>query len=83
MSSKRIRGVQDARRELPVLLEAAHRGSRTVITKRGKPYAAIVPLDEGARTRAGLTILGLRGSAKKIWARDAAEVVKALRKEWP
>lgn len=82
MAARRTRGVQDARRELPDLLEAAHRGNRTVITKRGKPYAAIVPIDEGTRTRPGLTILGLRGSAKKIWARDAMQVVKALRKEW-
>lgn len=82
MGSKKTRGVQEARKELPVLLEAAHRGSRTVITKRGKPYAAIVPVGEGTPTRAGLSMLGLRGAGKNIWDHDATKIVQALRKEW-
>lgn len=82
MGSRKTRGVQEARKELPILLEAAYRGSRTVITKRGKPYAAIVPVGEGVRARAGLTVLGLRGAGKKIWGDDATKIVQALRKEW-
>ena len=45
MASKRTKGVQQARQELPALVEAAHLGSRTIITKHGKSYAAIVPVD--------------------------------------
>lgn len=82
MSTRRRTGVQEARRQLPALLEAAHRGNRTVVTKHGQPYAAIVPVDEGMRERPGLSLLGLRGTGKRIWKRDAGEVVKALRKDW-
>ena len=41
----RIAGVEEARTKLPSLLRAAnHNGEVTVITKRGVPYAAIVPV---------------------------------------
>lgn len=83
MGSKRTKGVQEARQELPALLEAAHRGQRIIITKHGKPYAAIVPVEEGARKTRGVTVAQLRGSGKRIWKRNAAEIVDRLRDEWP
>jgi prevent-host-death family protein len=82
MASKRTRGVQQARQELPALVEAAHRGNSTIITKHGKPYAAIVPVDEAMKKSRGVTVAQLRGSGKKIWKRDAAEEVSRLRDEW-
>jgi prevent-host-death family protein len=83
MTTKRTRGVQEARQELPALLEAAHRGTKTIITKHGKPYAAIVPVAEAGSRQPGLTMTGLRGSGKKIWKRDAETWVARLRDEWP
>jgi prevent-host-death family protein len=82
MASKRIKGVQEARQEFPALIEAAHRGNRTIITKHGKPYAAIVPVDEAVTRVRGVTIAQLRGSGKKIWKRDAAQEISRLRDEW-
>ncbi len=82
MASKRIKGVQEARQELPALVEAAHRGSGTIITKHGKPYAAIVPLNQAANKHRGITAVQLRGTGKKMWKRDAAEEVSRLRDEW-
>lgn len=82
MTSKRTKGVQEARQELPALVEAAHRGSGTIITKHGKPYAAIVPLNDAVNKRRGVTVAQLRGTGKKIWKRDAAEEVSKLRDEW-
>jgi prevent-host-death family protein len=82
MGKKGTKGVQQARQQLPALLEAAHRGSRTIITRHGKPYAAIVPVEEVASRVRGVTVTGLRGSGKKIWKRDAAEEVKRIRGEW-
>ena len=38
-------GAEQARAHLPELLDAAHRGSSTVITKRGRPVAKLVPAD--------------------------------------
>ena len=82
MASKRTKGVQEARQELPALVEAAHRGSGTIITKHGKPYAAIVPVNEAMSKSRGVTVAQLRGTGKKIWKRDAADEVSRMRDEW-
>ena len=82
MASKRTKGVQEARQELPALVEAAHRGSSTIITKHGEPYAAIVPVNEVMKKSRGVTMAQLRGTGRKIWKRDAAEEVSRLRDEW-
>jgi len=82
MASKRTKGVQQARQELPALVEAAHRGNRTIITKHGKPYAAIVPADEAMKKGRGVTVTQLRGTGRKIWKRNAAVEVSRLRDEW-
>lgn len=82
MAGIRKEGVEDARKNLPTLLERARQGKSTVITKRGVPYAAIVPVSEVARKRAGLTIRDLRGSGKNLWSEDVAVWVDKLRREW-
>jgi prevent-host-death family protein len=82
MASKRTKGVQQARQELPALVEAAHRGSRTIITKHGKPYAALVPVEQGVKKTRGVTMVQLRGTGKKVWKRDAATEVSRLRDDW-
>ncbi len=71
MATKRTRGVQEARQELLALIEAAHRGSTTIITKHGKPYAALVPIAEAKTVGRGVTVAQLRGTGKKIWKKDA------------
>ena len=50
MSKRRYTGVEETRQQLPSLLDAAHAGDPVIITKHGKPYAAIVPLDSLRRT---------------------------------
>ena len=74
-------GVEEARRRLPEILSRAHRdGTVTIVTNRGVPYAAIVPISQVARDSAGLT--ALRGSARGCYG-DAAEYVARMRDEWP
>jgi len=46
---KKTYDAEEARAKLPELLERAHRGLPTVITKRGQPYAALPPGDARAR----------------------------------
>ena len=82
LATKRVKGVQEARQELPALVEAAHRGSGTIITKHGKPYAAIVPVNEALSKSRGVTVTQLRGTGKKIWKRDAGGEVSRMRDEW-
>lgn len=75
-------GAEEARATLPELLEQAHRGGVTVITKRGRPYAALVPVARlGVRARR-LPLLSLRGSGAGLWGEDARALVDRMRDEW-
>ena len=74
-------GVEQARKNLPALLEQASRGQPSVVTKHGRVYAAIVPAHY-LRLRRGPNILGLRGSGKGLWGRSVARTIQGLRTEW-
>ena len=73
-------GVEEARKTLPEILSRAHHdGTVTIVTRRGVPYAAIVPVRQALREAPGLT--ALRGSARGCYG-DAAEYVGRMRDEW-
>ena len=61
-------GLEQARIQLPHIVAEAHAGLRSVITKHGKPYAAIVPLQDLAlaptQAPAGESFLALRGTGR-------------------
>lgn len=76
------KGVEEARKQLPALLEAAARGQTTIITRRGQPIAALVPLEAYEHTRRQLPLVGLEGSGRGFWGRDSRATLRALRKEW-
>lgn len=82
MPPVRKEGSEEARKHLPALLERAYRGKPTLITKRGKPYAAIMPVAALARQQAGISIQALRGSGKGLWSENAAAWVDKIRNEW-
>ena len=74
-------GVGEARTKLPEILRAANNeGVVTIVTKRGKPYAAVVPVWQVLREAPSLS--DLRGSANGCFG-DAAAFVNGLRDEWP
>ena len=82
MANRQTMGAEEARKLFPRVVERASQGKTTLITKHGRPCAAVVPVAEAhARRRAGETFLDLRGSAKGIYG-DAAKYIVALRKEW-
>lgn len=82
MTGPRIQGVEDARKNLPVLLDRANRGQTVIITKHGKPFAAIVPIEQATKHERSLSLSALRGSGRDLWGRSAAAWVNRLRKEW-
>ena len=83
MAASTSYGLEQARMQLPHLAAEAHAGTQSIITKHGKPYAAIVPLQDAARAaNRGAGVLGLRGSGAGLWGDDAAAAVDALRSEW-
>ena len=76
------KGAEEARNQLPSLLESAERGRSTVITKHGKAVAALVPIgDFNAGGKQG-TLINLKGSGRGLWGKDAAQTVDVLRDEW-
>jgi prevent-host-death family protein len=79
---KRSFGAEQARAQLPRILDEAYRGRSTVVTKHGRPYAAIVPAKEALRRGTGASVLALRGSGRGLWGRNPAGYVARMRKEW-
>ncbi len=77
-------GAEAARAHLPELLERAHRGTPTVITRHGKPFAAVVAVSEvdTAGSRRGVSLLSLKGSGAGCWGEDSGRRVAEMRDEW-
>jgi len=82
MSQRDHKGVEDARSQLPTLLAEAERGRSTIVTRHGRPIAAIVPVGGAAGRPRQLSLLGLAGSGKGLWGKDSAKTLRKLRDEW-
>ena len=71
-------GVEEARRRLPELLSRAQTGATTLISRHGRPVAALTPLggciaaDPMLRERRLQALLNLKGSGKDRWTGKAA-----------
>ncbi len=60
-------GAFEAKNKLSSLLERAERGEETIITRRGKPVARLVPFHgKGDREKARAAAEGLRRLAKEL-----------------
>jgi prevent-host-death family protein len=86
MSSEYRYGVEQARAQLPMIVSEASAGSYTVITRHGKPSAAVVSIAEleallAARRRLR-GVLALRGSGRALWGRDSGQTIAGLREDW-
>jgi len=79
-------GLEQARARLPLLVSDAVAGTSSIITRHGKPCAAVVPLDVldqlATLKRRALGIQALRGSGRGLWGENSAATVRALRDEW-
>ena len=81
MSAKTY-GAEAARAHLPELLERAHHGTPTIITKHGKAYAVLAPVERTAGIRPGTRSLSLKGSGAGLWGTHPATTIAGLRNEW-
>lgn len=79
-------GLQQARAQLPRIVSEAGAGVAAVITRHGKPCAAVVPLQDletlRARRKPPQALLALRGSGRGLWGADVGKTVAELRDEW-
>ncbi len=82
MSKISHRGSEEARNELPSLIEAAEGGRATIITRRGRPVAALVPLDAYRDHHRQRSLLPLEGSGQGQWGKHSGRTLGKLRDEW-
>ena len=75
-------GAEDARNDLPDVLREAERGRSTVITRRGRAVAAVVPIEALAAQERQQPLADLLGSGKGLWGRDSRVTLRRLRDEW-
>ena len=79
-------GLEQARIKLPSLVAQANAGVASVITRHGKPYAAIVSIEAmekaSAAGTAAASVNSLRGTGKGLWSPSPAQTVDELRDEW-
>ena len=76
------KGVEEARNQLPTLIEAAEAGNATVITKRGRPIAALVPLESYSASARQRSLLAIAGTGHGLWGRNSGRTIAKLRDEW-
>jgi prevent-host-death family protein len=82
MKTPTRQGAEQARKHFPALVDQAARGEATIITKHGKPYAALVPASYLAENKARVDIRALRGSGKGLWGRSIQRTIRSMREEW-
>lgn len=76
------KGAEEARNQLPDLLEAAEKGRSTIITRHGRPVAALVPVDAQGGVTRQQPLLAVEGSGRGLWGKSSARKIRALRDEW-
>lgn len=84
MSKVAQKGAEEARNQLPNLLADAESGQSTLITRRGRAVAALIPM---SAYKEGLgsgqqSLLQLEGSGRGFWGRNIPRTLQKLRDEW-
>jgi len=82
MDSTQHKGAEEARNQLPDLLDAAEQGRSTIITRHGRPVAALVPIAAFNGSVRQQSLLPLKGSGRGLWGKDSTSALRRLRKEW-
>jgi len=76
------KGAEEARNQLPALLDAAEKGRSTVITRHGVPVAALVPIAAYSSAVRQQPLISVAGSGRGLWGKDSARTLRKLRDEW-
>jgi len=82
MSTTRRKGAEEARSRLPDLLDLAEKGRSTIITRHGRPVAALVPIESLGTGRRQHSLIALEGSGRGLWGKNSARTLRRLREEW-
>lgn len=75
------RGAEQARQQLPAILAEAAAGRATIITRRGREVAAVVPI-AAARLSKVMPLTTLAGTGRGLWGKRSTQTITRLRDEW-
>ena len=77
------KGAEQARNQLPELLDAAEAGHCTIITRHGRPIAALVPIEAlGSGEPRQQSLLAVAGTGRGLWGKHSTRTLRRLRDEW-
>ena len=76
------KGAEEARNQLPDLLEAAEKGRSTIITGHGRPVAALVPIEAYGAAIRRQPLMPVAGSGRGLWGKNSTRTLRKLRDEW-
>jgi prevent-host-death family protein len=76
------KGAEEARNQLPDLLDAAERGRATIITRHGRPVAALVPIEEYRAAAPQEPLTAVAGTGRGLWGKGSTRTLRRLRDEW-
>jgi len=76
------KGAEEARNQLPDLLDAAEKGRSTIITRHGRPVAALVPIEAYGAALRQQSLTAIAGSGRGLWGKNKARPIRSLRDEW-
>jgi prevent-host-death family protein len=82
MAKTRRTGAENARNQLPELLDAAEKGESTIITKHGRPVAALIPIAAYGPATRQQSLVPLAGSGRGLWGKNSTHTLRKLRDEW-
>jgi len=82
VTRNRPKGAEEARNQMPALLDAAEKGVSTIITRHGRPVAALVPVDHFSAKDRQKPLLPLKGTGRGLWGKSSAQTIRSLRDEW-
>ena len=82
MSTTQRKGSEEARKRLPELLDDAEQGRSTIITRHGRPVAALIPVAAYGAAARQQPLTPLEGSGRGLWGKDSTRTLRKLRDEW-
>ena len=76
------KGAKEARKHFAQLLDAAENGTATIVTRRGRPIAALVPIAAYNAVAPQLSLLPLAATGRGLWGSNSTKGIRKLRDEW-
>ena len=76
------KGAEEARNRFPQLLEAAEKGESTIITRHGRPVAAVVPIAAYSTALGQQPLIPAAGTGRGLWGKNSTRMIRRLRDEW-